>query len=326
MYTIEETIKIISDANNAITTFAEILSSTNVTRKDIEPLLKIAPKVKTSLVRLDQFFTNTKPVKIVTLGRDEIKVSNTGKFYRLNGEELIPFWCDGDMRIKISADNIKRCAALVCVAFGIKTYDRNSFFIIDYKDGDRRNLTPENLFWVKPTSNKDDRLKLVEDICLRIIEFDGDIDLISEQYIDSVPKVSREYIESIMRKEAHKEISDLYFHIDDEGNIIPISIEYGNNCGVDCYGLLVNTKDVGLTCNMIVEKINHNQKISKQEKEIMILVSIPKHTPNPDDLNDAIKSEFGIDIPKDEIAGIIKSKGSTYELIKSIINGGNNNG
>ena len=326
MYTIEETIKIISDANNAISSFAEILKSTNVTRKDIEPLLKIAPKVKNSLMRFDEFFDNRKPVKIVTLTRDEIKVSNTGKFYRLNGEELTPFWCDGDMRIKISPDNIKRCSALVCVAFGIKTYDRNQYMIIDYHDGDRRNLVPENLFWIKPASNKDDRLKLIEDICLRIIQFDGDVDLICDQYIDSIPKVSREYIESIMNKEVHKEISDLYFHIDDEGNIIPISIEYGNNCGVDCYGLLVNTKDIELTRSMIIEKINHDQKISKQEKEIMILVSIPKHTPNPDDLNDVIKSEFGIDIPKDEISSIIKAKGSTYETIKAIINGGNNNG
>lgn len=302
--------------------FADILRDhSDITRTDLEGLAEFSPKVRLALVNLDVFFTSAKAVKTVILRKEGIKVTNTGKFYRMNGEEITPVWYDGELRLLLG-DDIKRCSTLVVVAFGIKSEDRDSMMNIDYRDGDRRNLAPENLYWTKPY-NADYKLLLVEDICRRIIQFKGDVDLILEQYVGSVPSVGRKYVESIINKEAFKDVSDNYFHTDSDGNIVSLLLDTSENSGMDCFGLLVNTKDRGLVESLLASKVEMNQRLSMSEMEI---VCVSVKCPDDNITSETIMNKYGLNILPEQIKSILNNKSShTLETIKEIY-GGENNG
>lgn len=302
--------------------FAAVLRDhPDITRNDIETLADFSPKVRLALVNLDVFFTSAKAVKTVILRKEGIKVTNIGKFFRLNGEEIIPVWYDGELRLLLG-DEIKRCSTLIAVAFGIKSDDRDSMMNIDYRDGDRRNLTPENLFWTKPYSS-DYKLLLVEDICRRIIQYKGDIDLILEQYVGSVPSVGRKYVESIINKEAFKDVSDNYFHVDSDGNIVSLLMDTGEMSGIDCFGLLVNTRDRGLVESLLISKVEMNQKLSMSEMEI---VCISAKCPDENLTSATIMNKYGLNILPEQIKSILNNKSSTTLKIVEEIYGGENNG
>ena len=299
--------------------FANVLRDhSDITRTDLEGLAEFSPKVRLALLNLDVFFTSNKAVKTVILRKEGIKVTNTGKFYRMNGEEITPVWYDGELRLLLGED-IKRCSTLVVVAFGIKSEDRDSMMNIDYRDGDRRNLTPENLYWTKPY-NADYKLLLVEDICRRIIQFKGDVDLILEQYVGSVPSVGRKYVESIINKEAFKDVSDNYFHTDSDGNIVSLLLDTGENSGIDCFGLLVNTRDRGLVESMLASKVELNQKLTMPEMEIVCISAKCAD----DNLTSAatIMNKYGLNIVPEQIKSILNNKSShTLETVKEIYGG-----
>lgn len=304
--------------------FANVLRDhSEICRNDLDALAEFSPKVRLALIGLDVFFTSTKAVKTVILRKEGIKVTNTGKFYRLNGEEITPVWYDGELRLILGTDDIKRCSTIVAIAFGIKSDNRDGMMNLDYRDGDRRNLSPENLFWTKKYS-ADYKLLLVEDICRRIIQYKGDVDLILDQYVASVPSVGRSYVESIINKEAFKDVSDNYFHTDKDGNIVSLLLDTGESSGMDCFSLLVNTRDIGLAEQLIGSKIEMNQKLSMAEMEI---ICVSSETPRDSNLTSAtIMNKYSLNLSPERIESILNNSSSTtLKTIKEIY-GGENNG
>lgn len=313
MYNLSEAIKAIVLGHDAIVNFAKF--TTSATRADIEPLGKIAPGVKTALQSLDEWFESTKPTKVVVLHKEGIKVSNTGRFYRLDDVELRPVWYDGEMRLILGPENIKRCSVLVAIAFDIKSNSRDSM-IIEYRDGDRRNLTPENLFWVRKTTNVNPATRLVEDVCQRIVQFNGNIQLILDQYQGSQPVVSESYVKQIIDKVAFTSISDFYFTVENN-EIMPVQKIVGaDGNGIDCYGLLMNIKDKKLVEDMLKQKVSLNQSLSQAEMEI---IAISAYDPNINTLKENILKKFGLGgLSNDDINRIFKAPSQTRKTIEDI--------
>ena len=144
---ISEAIMIITEAVKAVKNCAGELS-TSASRAEVEAITSISAPAKIGLEKLDAFYMDSEIEIEMNHARSAgINVSSDGKFYdAVTGGLFTPFWYDGDMRIKKGAD-IKRCGTLVAMAFGIKSDDPAKVNYIGYKDGDRRNLSPDNIFW-----------------------------------------------------------------------------------------------------------------------------------------------------------------------------------
>jgi hypothetical protein len=84
-----------------------------------------------------------------------LMVSNYGHVWNIDEKQLMKQHLrDGDMRISLGSDvsrDTRRVSVLVAKAFQIRSPDRSSDFIIEFKDGDRRNLKVDNSYWKKPT-------------------------------------------------------------------------------------------------------------------------------------------------------------------------------
>ena len=124
-------------------------------------------------------------------------ISSEGDIWDIEKECLVyPTWIAGDMRLKIpksyyykntypesAADPIIRVAVMVTKAFGIRsesTIENPIHCTIKFIDGDRRNIKPRNLRWVRddldPSSGMQPMTLTTIDICQRLVEFNGDVD------------------------------------------------------------------------------------------------------------------------------------------------------
>ena len=318
MTDINQAIEVIVQAVKETKGLAQILQLTPIGRDKLEEISAISPPTKLALKGLDCFFESASPTDRRSLPAIDVSVSNDGKFYRLStGELLHPFWHDGEMRLRIG-NIIKRCSVMVAQAFQIRSDTANNDNIIAYKDGDRRNLTPENLYWIDGEDGNQ-KILLVEDICRRLIENEWDIDLTFDMYRDSSPTISREYVQSILKKEAFASITDKFFVIENGKYKSVIDSDASTLSGLDCYGLLKQTKDIELVNEMLRRKVGLNQKIDEPEITIMIV--------NCDDgvdhkagwYSEKIKAEYGADINPAVIGQILTKKNQTlYKTITSV--------
>lgn len=327
MLDLTETIEAIKTCRLETEKFANVLRSyPTINRSDIESLAEFSPKVRIALTGLDEFFVNSRPVKTVLLRKEGIKVTNTGRFFYLSGEEIHPVWYDGELRLKMKDGVIKRCSTLVAIGFEIKSKNRDTMMNIAYHDGDRRNITPENLYWTE-TYNQDYKRLLVEDICRRIVQYKGDVDTILDQYVGSVPTVGRSYVQSIINKEIFKDVSDDFFDVDSDGNIVSLMLDTATNDGADCYALLVGTKDTGLAEQLLTEKVKLHQKLSVAEMEIICISCL-----NGDNLDydwtmviQTIFAKYGLGLTEDQIKKVIYNRNSaSLKTVKEIYGGVNN--
>lgn len=317
MTDISKAITAITEAVKAVKNCAGDLKNA-APRENVEEIISISAPAKIGLEKLDAFFGDSEiEIEMNHARTAGINVSSDGKFYdSITGGMFTPFWYDGDMRIKKGAD-IKRCGTLVAMAFGIKSDDPTKVNYIGYKDGDRRNLSPDNIFWYEG-DRPDPKVSLIEDISRRLIDADGDIDVTLTKYEGSYPPVSREFIEGIKSKKSFSTITDKFFTYED-GSIVPTLDQIGEKSGLDCYGLLKQTKDVELVEEMICRKVEMNQKISNQEIEIMtISILDPKADKKASHYAKLIKEKFGCEVNPSNIGNVINGKSSTAKTISTI--------
>jgi hypothetical protein len=101
-------------------------------------------------------------------------------------------------------------------------------------------------------------------------------------------------------------------------------LDTGENSGIDCFGLLVNTHDRGLVESILTSKVEMNQKLTIPEMEI-VCISV-KHQSDDNITSATIMNKYGLNILPEQIKSILNNKSShTLETIKEIY-GGENNG
>ena len=361
----KDEIKKVLEIVNAVNAFAESITTNNVSIQDLRVISQLNPKIGENITTLSGWVSNNHsieptPVVITEQHSDEVyttddepwieidpesewaldkpdnlMVSANGKFYDLTTErELIPRFVDGELRIDMPDDNIKRAAVIVAKSFKLWSNDGNNS-LIAYIDGDRRNINISNLYWKKrsdytPISAWN---LLIEDICRRIIEYKCDLNKIMLAYTDSSPSVSKDLVVSIIKKDRHSDISDRFFYFDGDNEIVPVkdiitdqseaslvdtSMAVG---GYDIGQFLITTGDIVIAESLLKDKIKTNDNLSDYEKEILVFSAIKKiggnRMPSTMVINKMIKEMYGVTMTIsaiDELKTKVDSISSTYEI------------
>lgn len=243
-----------------------------------------------------------------------LMVSNYGHIWDIKtNKELEKRFIDGDVRVVIGKDvtrDSRRAAPIVTKAFQLRSPDRAADYIIGYRDGDRRNLRIDNLFWKKPDDTcVEIRTYMIEDVCRRIIEHEGDVDAIFERYTGSRPSVSKASIQQIMEKKIYTDISDMFFAYDN-GKIYPRSDSLATSInaerdGADIAGFFRMSNDKKISGDLLRDKIKRGQTLSIDEKVIVVfmamdIIGISKANDSKK-ISNVIKNTFGCDIGYDFI-------------------------
>lgn len=239
----------------------------------------------------------------------DLVVSNKGKFYNYKKDSYVkPAFIDGELRVAVdnTPTGIKRASVLVARAFGYHSFDRDNS-IMDFKDGDRRNLALGNLQWVGKESARNETLCLIEDICRRIVEFNGDVDKILAEYEDSKPRVTTAFVKAIINKEVHANVSNGFFIVMDN-KIYPRKEESSGESGMDTAGFLIMSGDKKMSKKLIKDKIARRHDLSITEKTMLVFMAMDsiggKKVPDVTTIARAISNEFKIDIAFDFIEQI----------------------
>lgn len=205
-----------------------------------------------------------------------LMVSSDGDVYDLTtNEEIKPTWKNGDLRITIPKDYYEipkdedsslRVSVILTKAFGVKspsTYNNPIPCVINFKDGDRRNLKVSNLEWVvKNVYNSTTSLtNTVHDICRRLVENNYDIAKVVALYDENY--VNEEYINSILTKQIEIGISDRYFRLDGNGKIVKVTESSDVDASEDYL-------PGDLPLKIIKDKIAKQQFLSEGEKRILV--------------------------------------------------------
>lgn len=171
-------IKKILEIVNAINAFAESIEENNVTVEDLRVISQLNPKISDNIDALAKWISN-KPMQLTSAvitetpsdeiypsedadpwleidpiaewrfdKIDNLMVSSSGKFYDVESDkELVPRFVNGELRIDLSDSRVKRAAVIVAKTFKVWSVDNNG--VIEYTDGDHRNIDVSNLFWRK---------------------------------------------------------------------------------------------------------------------------------------------------------------------------------
>lgn len=181
-----------------------------------------------------------------------------------------------------------------------------------YKDGDRSNCSISNLYW----GRRDPSLSTsqVEKACKLIAENPtlSENELVNMLVAERTIRSSCAF-RSIL-KGNYKTISDRYFIVRG-GSIIPTSATTtipttettGNSEDNNLKGILGLSKDPGLVKNLVTEKINSGEHISRNDIEALVLAYLMDGCDNPSAIQKGIRKDFGrsLMVPNTEIARLI---------------------
>lgn len=246
-----------------------------------------------------------------------LMVSNEGDIWDIMHNELLEGrFLNYEMKVKIKGecyalpekeDVEVRMAPIVCRAFGINSNTKNSTsatkLIIDYIDGDRRNLRPENLRWIQTKSTYPDKAKqakiLAEDVCRRLVEANGDIDETMKRY-DPKSSITRGYVSNIRNKLIETQLSSKFFTLD--GNkFVPVS----------------NTKETKKSEkseNKTGSKVDEEKVVSDAEKNLLLIKALEtfkteQHKSSKDisaeELVDYIRDVYHVSLPTDMASTVL---------------------
>lgn len=357
----KEEIKKIFDIVNAVNVFAQSIETDKVSAEELQIISQLNPKIGENLDVLSKWVSN-KPIQLTSVVITEtpsnelydsdksepwvdidpaaewrfdninnIFVSSSGKFYDNDTQsEMIPRFVNGELRIDLSDENVKRAAVIVAKTFKLWSGDNKG--VIGYIDGDHRNINISNLFW----RNRDDSRStstyrmLIEDICRRIVEYKCDMNKIMLAYENSTPSVSKELVVSIIKKERESNISDRFF-IRDGNEIVPVKDLITDpsetvdtsfaSAGYDIGQFLITIGDTVIAENLLRDKIKDGRELSEYEKEILVFSAVKKigsvRMPSTIVINKMIKEMYGCTMTIsviDELKTKVDSISDIYEI------------
>jgi len=223
---------------------------------------------------------------------------------------------DGDMRVIVNEGDptsAKRVAPLVTRAFGITSGDRNGNYVIEHIDGDRRNLSCTNLRWIPtPKDKPTDMQYLVEDICRRLVDCNGNTDEVLKMYENSRPVVTKNMIHEIRNKTKHSVVSDKFF-VYQNGSFFPREhMKKTENVGLKIGDYFLVTGDIKMSLDLIKDKVKRGMQLMKDENEILIKDYQRSHKKcYAEDIREYLIDKFEVELPLDYINDIMNDDSST---------------
>lgn len=318
MADISEMILIVKESTSRIANLANEIRENPTTIDELKPITVISPPLKDALEHWEKFFeTEAPPLECKVMSRIGVKINEKYEVFDLiTSKRLTVAWRDGEMRVNKPAGSSEwhRVSVLMAAFYGIKK--SNSDYVIGYKNGDRRDMSSTNLEWIPNPGKLNYTNLLVEDICRRIIEYDGDVNTILSKYKNSSPKVTEEYIRTILNKEAGRSISDRFFKLVN-GRVEKVESvnDSSTSNGMDIYQVFMMTHgDMSLVDEIFKTKCDGNFIISQTEFEMLYAIVDDDNPHDPQWYVDKIKGRYGKTIPVD----VIKSINKESKIIEEI--------
>lgn len=267
--------------------------SPNVTLTSSSPWLKVKPDV---VWRHD-------PGTINQRFAQGFMISADGDVWDImQGKIIEPYWKECDLRITIPrheyelpiVDREVRVSTMVCRAFKIysNTKNENKNMVINFKDGDRRNLVYTNLEWCEYTTSMNNQRLAVHDICQRLVEFDGDVEATSQKC-----GMPTNVVTDIRFKLTEINISDQYFTLDSNGDFIPGPKEETENSSMDIKEIIASKLKIKTPLSieekiyLITDKIEELNKENKGKKK--------KSKITAEIIVDELRDQYKINVPTD---------------------------
>lgn len=249
--------------------------------------------------------------------RLNIMVSSSGLLWDLSKNKLFDrYFIDGDLRIQLTPEDpndFRRVAPIIARVFR-KNSNHQEDCVIEYINGDRRDCSINNIKWTPKTTIPDMRQLLIEDVCRRIIEFNGDISEIMPLYKYSKPSICEETIAAIITKTRFSEISDTFFEWNGV-DIIPVPQPDPNSLNVGEF--FVMSKDRALSVGLIKDKIAKDEPLTIMEKEILVFIAAENTVnPTPANIAETIDVMFNYNISDTYVEQTLSSSSVIANIFK----------
>lgn len=254
-------------------------------------------------------------------------VSNTGRFFSLFANaERFPAWINGDLRLNVALPgelvDYKRAAIIVAASFGIKRNPAvTDKYVIDFKDGNRRNLNVDNLWHTQEATQLSPQIRLAHDICQLCIKHDFNISKIMKEYEDSEPAMYPSTINKVINKEYHASISDAYWLIGDDGKPVKIAPRKPSGFHVNIADLIIFSKDISVCSTLLHDKIDAGFDLTPNDKEILVNIAkrnIPAKDRTATSIANYIKNNYKWNITMEEVKGFILKPGKITKVMEGI--------
>lgn len=251
--------------------------------------------------------------------KEGLMVSSEGDIWDLKNDCLLqPKFLDCEVKVLVKKDcfdppeledNWMRVAPIVCRAFGINSNTKatpSARVVIDYISGDRRDLRPTNLKWIKLSSTPNKSKILCEDICRRLIDTDGDVDKALKFYCEKT--ITKEYISNIRNKMVEIAMSDRFFTIE-KGVFTPTKKYAKKNLKNTSFSITREPDDI------LASSIRKGT-LTIGEKNFLIIKTIDelqaesrKKKLTAEDIVDTIRDKWKVSLPTDMANTILSSMG-----------------
>lgn len=205
-----------------------------------------------------------------------IMVSDSGLFFDLiENKPIIPYWHAGEMFMDIVVNDErlqKRCGVMIATVFQLKRPPviQNDTNVIDFKDGDRRNLRLDNLCYSRKSLKPSNTTLLLNDVCQRCIEYKFSAAKVTSLYDgDDEIEITVDFVKDLIAKKQRTDISDNYWKLDSHKKPVPVTPKLPSTSFVDVAAVFIQGDSIE-NCEILLDsKIAGNYALSDAEKELL---------------------------------------------------------
>ena len=216
----------------------------------------------------------------------------------------------------------KRCGIMLATVFHIKRpySGKTDTWVIDFKNGDRRDLRVDNLTYIEKKNKPTDLVLLLNDICQRCIENNFDVKKVVKIYEDvKETKVDNQFVSDLINKKERTDITNKYWKLEKGKPVInQPKLPSGNYLNIA--EIFERSKDAVSCIPLFVQKIDGNYDLNDKEKELLCNL-VKRDLPSGSTYSELSKSmlnTFHWDMTPDEIKAIMLNKTSITTLFNQV--------
>jgi hypothetical protein len=254
--------------------------------------------------------------------------SENGKFFNLMTNKIEqPYWLAGEMFINVNIPGeemqiSKRCGIMLATVFSIKRpySGKTDNWVIDFKNGDRRDLRVDNLTYIQKKSKPSDLVLLLNDICQRCIDNNFDVKKVVKIYEGiKDTNVNQKFVSDLINKHQRTDITNKYWHLENNKPVVNTpKLPAGNF--LDIAGIFERSKDAVSCIPLFLQKIDGNYDLNAREKELLCNL-VKRDLPSGSTYSEMSKNmlnTFHWDMTPDEIKAIMLNKTSITTLFNQV--------
>ena len=245
-------------------------------------------------------------------------LSDSGKFFNLMTNKIqLPFWNAGELFIDVqpptnTVKTSKRCGIMLAAVFQIKRpyAGKTDNWVIDFKDGNRRNLSVSNLCYIQKKDKPTDIVLLINDICQRLVDYKFDLKKTMKVYEDlKDTNVNQQFLNELINKKQRSDITNKYWKIVNGKPVVNTpKLPSGNF--LDIATTFERSRDITGCIPLFIQKIDGNYDLSLREKELLcnlVKVNLPSGS-TYSEMSKNMMETFHWDMTPDEIKSILMNK------------------